>query len=148
MKLISHRGNINGPQKPLENNPDYIDMAIDAGFDVEIDLWIKNGKVFLGHDKPQYNISLDYLISRQNSLWIHCKNGLALEHSLLNDFNCFFHNTDTYTLTSYGFIWAYPGSPVISNYRFISVKPEDTDDEVRNDIYGICSDYVLGYINV
>ena len=29
MKLIAHRGNINGPYPLEENNPEYIDIAID-----------------------------------------------------------------------------------------------------------------------
>ena len=38
MKLISHRGNINGKIEKFENNPNYIDTAIEQGYDVEIDL--------------------------------------------------------------------------------------------------------------
>lgn len=36
MKIISHRGNISGPDPELENNPMYITKALDAGFDVEL----------------------------------------------------------------------------------------------------------------
>ena len=38
MKYISHRGNLNGPISRDENNPFYIDAAIFAGYEVEIDL--------------------------------------------------------------------------------------------------------------
>ena len=37
MKLISHRGNIDGPQPDRENSPNYINEAIEAGYNVEID---------------------------------------------------------------------------------------------------------------
>jgi hypothetical protein len=148
MKLISHRGNINGPQKKLENHPNYIDSAIHNGFDVEIDLWYHNNTVKLGHDKGQYSVSLNYLLERKDSLWIHCKNEYALSYCMNNNLHCFFHDTDAYTLTSKGFIWAYPGSPVIANHIFVAVKPEETDDSIRKDIYAVCSDYVLGFINV
>ena len=57
MIYISHRGNINGPNKKLENNPNYITDAINKGFDVEIDVNYKNSNFYLGHDKAQYLVS-------------------------------------------------------------------------------------------
>ena len=54
MILISHRGNIDGPNSKLENNPTYIDRALDKGFNVEIDLWVYEKEFFLGHDEPTY----------------------------------------------------------------------------------------------
>ena len=42
MILISHRGNINGRSFKDENQPTYIDTAISAGYDVEIDILIKS----------------------------------------------------------------------------------------------------------
>ena len=39
MKLISHRGNILGRKKQLENNPNYIENTLKLGYDVEIDVW-------------------------------------------------------------------------------------------------------------
>ena len=53
MKIIAHRGNLSGPTQ-TENHPDQIKKALDLGFDVEIDVWYKENKVFLGHDFPQY----------------------------------------------------------------------------------------------
>ena len=38
MKLISHRGNLLGRFPEFENSPKYIDLAIETGFEVEIDL--------------------------------------------------------------------------------------------------------------
>ena len=39
MKYIAHRGNMNGPSA-LENHPDHIREALQAGFDVEVDTWV------------------------------------------------------------------------------------------------------------
>ena len=36
MIYISHRGNLTGPNKKWENNPEYIRKALDDGFNVEI----------------------------------------------------------------------------------------------------------------
>ena len=56
MKLISHRGNIKGPNPYRENTPTYIDCAIGNGYDVEIDVRSIDGELWLGHDEPQYKI--------------------------------------------------------------------------------------------
>ena len=39
MILISHRGNITGPNKEMENKPEYIEKTLKMGYDVEIDVW-------------------------------------------------------------------------------------------------------------
>ena len=39
MKLIAHKGNIDGPNSVTENHPDQIDKCIAEGYDVEVDLW-------------------------------------------------------------------------------------------------------------
>ena len=56
MKLISHRGNINGSEPENENNPSYVERAIQLGYDVEVDVRIKDGKLFLGYDEPKYQL--------------------------------------------------------------------------------------------
>ena len=72
MILISHRGNINGPNPEMENNPEYIQKALDLGYDVEVDVWgTKYGAWYLGHDGPEYLIDAKFL--RQKGLWCHAK---------------------------------------------------------------------------
>jgi hypothetical protein len=144
MILISHRGNINGRLEPFENEPNYIDSAISKGYDVEIDIWVIEGTFYLGHDKPQYDISLDWLYKRRNELWIHCKNIEAIEwfNDLIGTYNYFWHQEDTVTLTSKNFIWAYPGKQPIN--RSIAVMPEMFKDNIDSCL-GICSDYIQNY---
>ena len=109
MKLISHRGNLAGPNPEQENHPDYIWKAIRAGYDVEIDVWFKSGKFMLGHDKPQYEFPFELLENHYNKLWIHCKDMDSL--SQLNELdsngsklNYFSHENDLGVLTSRGYI--------------------------------------------
>lgn len=144
MILISHRGNINGRSELYENSPNYIDSAIKKGYDVEVDIWLSNGNFYLGHDNPQYEISLEWLSERKDNLWIHCKNIESIEKfNILNDnYNYFWHQEDTVTLTSKNFIWAYPGNQPIKNS--ISVLPELFNDNTSECI-GICSDYIQNY---
>lgn len=144
MILISHRGNINGKNAEKENHPDYIDNAIRLGYDVEIDIWVIDGTFYLGHDEPQYNISLDWLNERKDRLWIHCKNIEAIERFNVSfqHYNYFWHQEDTVTLTSKNFIWAYPGKQPIN--RSIAVMPEIFNDDIKSCL-GVCSDYIKNY---
>ena len=106
IKLISHRGNIRGTQPGLENTPEYIEDTLSKGYDVEIDVWYKNG-FYLGHDNPQYNINLNWLLERKDKLWIHCKNFKALTKLLNTDLTIFYHEKEDYTIISNGIIWAH-----------------------------------------
>jgi hypothetical protein len=145
MILISHRGNTNGKLDSLENEPKYIDSAISKGYDVEIDVWLINDILYLGHDEPQYDVDFSWFIDRIGKLWIHCKNIDAILFFKNNDyeFNYFWHQEDTLTLTSLNFIWVYPGKQPIKNS--IVVLPEIHNDNV-NDCIGICSDYIEKYV--
>ena len=143
MILISHRGNIDGKIPELENKPSYIEDAIKLGFDVEIDVWVIEGVLLLGHDEPQYDISQDWLNKRYERLWIHCNNIEAMEwFNMIGGFNYFWHQEDTVTLTSMNVIWAYPGKQPIKGS--IAVMPEINNDNLDNCI-GICSDYINDY---
>ena len=60
MRLISHRGNLNGPNPERENHPDYIQDALWQRYDVEVDVWGIEGEyqmeLWLGHDEPLYRV--------------------------------------------------------------------------------------------
>ena len=142
MILISHRGNINGKNPHLENHPDYIDEAIALGYDVEIDLWFIGGRVYLGHDEPQYEVDDSWLGERTDKLWVHCKNVESLNWIRSTVLHYFWHEEDTVTLTSKNHIWAYPGKQPIKGS--IAVMPEVHNDDLDNCI-GICSDYINDY---
>jgi hypothetical protein len=143
MILISHRGNIEGKNVDKENHPDYIDQALSLGYQVEIDVWLINNELFLGHDEPQYSINQEWLYDRISKLWVHCKNIQAVEwFNSTRRFNYFWHENDTVTLTSKNDIWAYPGKQPIKNS--IAIMPEIYDEDVSQCL-GICSDYIKNY---
>lgn len=147
MIYISHRGNVEGRKVELENKPEYIDLAINLGLDVEVDIWYdKNSLFWLGHDSPQFKIDFSWIWERKNRLWIHCKNLEAITYfnsnRLCNELNYFWHDTDKVTLTSLNYIWAFPGNQPISNS--IAVMPELYDDDLSLCL-GICSDQIFKY---
>lgn len=84
-----------------------IEKCIDLGFDVEIDIWHDGKQFLLGHDEPLYKVSVAQLFNWQNYIWLHCKNLEAMEElgHYKGEFNYFWHESDSYTLTSHGYIW-------------------------------------------
>ena len=47
MILISHRGNIDGPEPNTENKPSRIQYTISQGYDVEVDFWFVKNKFYI-----------------------------------------------------------------------------------------------------
>lgn len=139
MILISHRGNIDGPNPEKENTIAYIEAALKEGYHCEIDICKYDGKQFyLGHDDPQEAVSVSWL--RDNLLWCHAKSYNALEAMTTLGIHCFFHKSDRYTMTSRGWIWAYPGE--LGGKYTIAVHPEKLHPADVNKFAGVCSDYI------
>ena len=146
MRFISHRGNISQINRDLENRPSQIIQAIELGYDCEIDLWLSEGRLYLGHDSPQYHIESDFLLQYVRSLWVHCKNIEAIlwcKECNSERINYFWHQQDKVTLTSLGFIWAFPGFQPIRNS--IAVMPEINQECELKSCLGICSDQIEFY---
>ena len=146
MRFISHRGNIRGKNSDEENRPSAILNAISLGYDCEIDLWLENDMLHLGHDNPEYSIESEFLYDLADALWVHCKNIEALlwcDKRVNKRLKYFWHETDKATLTSNRVIWAYPGNQPIPNS--IAVMPELNKETKLSDCYGICSDYIEIY---
>jgi hypothetical protein len=140
VKVISHRGNLYGPNGKDENKPSQILLAIQKGFDVEIDLWVEDNRIFLGHDYAQHEISIDLLRDYQDRLWIHCKNLEAIEFLkfFLPDSNFFWHQNDDFTLTSQGYIWTYPGKQTMESSVIVDLSETP---QIPTFLFGICTDY-------
>lgn len=140
MFLISHRGNILGKNE-RENHPDYIKVALE-NFNVEVDVWLVDKHLVLGHDKPQYPVDNDFFTPR---MWCHAKTPQTLEALLNLRLNCFYHNRDECTLTSNGYIWTYPDKPL--TLKSIAVMPENTNYTIKEVFVcpGVCSDFILNF---
>lgn len=144
MIFISHRGNIDGRIPERENEPSYIQEALNKGYDVEVDVWYENGSLILGHDKQMYPVGDAFLMN--NHLWCHAKSIIALRKLLDNVCHCFSHDKDYCVLTSRNRIWVYPGNQLVEGS--IAVLPElsDYSDEYLKEMcYGICSDFIRSY---
>lgn len=148
MMLISHRGNISGRIEDRENTTDYIIEAIILGYDVEIDLWVINNNLYLGHDDPMYKIDQDFIDSYKKNLWIHCKNQFALSYMLKykKDYRFFFHENEKYIMTSLGDLIVHAQTnrfPENSVYMIPEVL--NIDEKYLKNCKGVCSDNIQKY---
>lgn len=149
MKIISHRGNLEGSQSCIENSPSAIEMALANGFDCEVDVHVSDkDHILLGHDFGQFRVEIDWIAKRSSRLWIHCKNKEALDYFAKSDYdlNFFWHENDCYTLTSKGFIWIYPGQDLVSNSIIVLPELSNFCSIIQTDkIRGVCTDWPLRY---
>jgi hypothetical protein len=143
LSVISHRGNLRGPKPEEENKPSYIDEAIDEYFEVEVDIRYLEGSFYLGHDKPEHFVDLYWLKERGDYLIFHCKNREAL-FLLKDNYHCFYHINDPYTLTSKHKIWTYPGQEVGPDCIIVDQGPplkEKILNWKKKGCHGVCSNY-------
>jgi hypothetical protein len=143
MYFIAHRGNVNGSIPAMENKPEYINEALQKGYDVEVDVWCIRDKMFLGHDEPQYQVESDFFLEKK--LWCHGKNLEAIVKLEELDAHYFWHENDDITLTSKKYMWTYPGIKLTK--KSICVMPEYsnyTPEQITTAI-GICSDNIQKY---
>jgi len=142
MYLISHRGNLNGVESENENNPKYLKIAINKGFNVEVDVRFEKEKFYLGHDFSQYEVNKDFLLNE--NIWCHAKTHNALLALDKINAHYFWHQEDDYTITSKGFFWTFPGKELLK--KSICVLPEKANYK-KIDCLGICSDFIERYKN-
>ena len=137
MIIISHRGNLNGTNSTSENKPDSVLEALSLGFDVEVDVRLHKGNLYLGHDEPNYEIDLNFL--KQSGVWVHAKNKDVV--SLLKnekDIHWFWHEVDQMTLTSREYVWCFPGHEIDGGIMV------DHGQKTNKNILGICTDNPMG----
>ena len=145
MIFISHRGNLDGLNYKRENSLSYIDEAIEKSYDVEVDLRMKSGRLFLGHDEAQYEVDKVWLAKRNKNLWIHVKDFDSLVWISKNehDLRYFCHESDRYTLTSNGYIWSHDLQNKMTDKCIVPLlSKEQVGSYDQRDFYAVCSDFI------
>lgn len=148
-RIISHRGNLNGPTPNIENSPYAIDTVLNLGLDCEVDVWyeLDSHSWWLGHDEPMYEVELEWLTKRKDNLWIHAKS-IDTFHTLDcmdTDLNFFWHDTDAIIRTSKDYLWTTHPEYVSPSTVLMCVTLEDTllaKVSVTN-FYTYCTDYIF-----
>ena len=144
IRIISHRGNLSGPDLSRENKEVAISECILLGLDVEIDIWLTNKEFYLGHDQGENLTSENFLIKNSEFLWVHCKNTEAFEVAIELNLNAFMHTIEPYVITTKGYYWAFPGMPPLPR-ETIACMPELSEMKNLDKFYGVCTDFVDKY---
>jgi len=150
VKIISHRGNLNGPNPNEENKFEYLLKAFQLGYIVELDLWKVNGKLYLGHDSPQYELDETIFINSKllNNSLIHCKNSDSLKYMISLNLNleCFAHQEDDYAFTNKGTLLIHPNTKDVIKEGIIMMPERGsfTENDIKN-VYALCTDYPIKY---
>ena len=163
MEIISHRGNLYGPEPTIENTVKALQVALHKGFSIEFDLWYHEGEYWLGHDKPQKKI-LPWKIHEwveeypKAMLYCHCKDIVTLQRfvyvhykHLKNQCIPFFHDIDECILLANGNLQVHPkyvNNAYIFPEQSIAVLPqlkdfEYYDKETMKKFMGICTDHPI-----
>ena len=154
--VIAHRGLLTGPNKFLENEPNHIEKNIQNYPKIinEIDVWISN-EIYLGHDRPDYKIEINFLRKYSSNLILHLKHiefesDIAIKYfqEIVQNSHTFCHEDDNFTITSRNWIWLHPNNKIQENC--IVVMPEkflnlDVNENIKllKKAKGVCSDYPL-----
>mgnify|MGYP000680418704 CR=1 len=158
MRIISHRGNLTGPNVDKENTESYLLAALGCEYDIEFDLWYFADKFWLGHDQPTHSFSFDHILTwsakySNQKFYVHCKNMWALEKmtgELPSNVIPFFHDIDQCILLRDGYIWVHPNAIASSSIKDKSIAVFSACKTAHYDIYydlnfrnyyGICTDY-------
>jgi len=141
MEIISHRGNMFGPDENLENNPRTIEMASNF-FKVEVDIRKIGKDYWLGHDNPMYLVRFDWLIYLKPRLLLHCKNDDVYNCHALSSFHRFRHEEEDTVTCSLGNVLKHPNyTPIPGSYNMM---PEKSKHETLETIFAssaVCTDY-------
>ena len=142
---ICHRGNVAGPRKELENNLGVLIQRDIQGLATEVDVWYHEGNLWLGHDRPDYKISLEWLAASRRRL-IHAKDGRTFAYLLEEagkralDLHIFYHTDEDYVLTNKGLVICYPGQPLLpGSLCMMPERASYTVEDLQNAAV-VCSD--------
>ena len=126
-----------------ENTPEQIDFAIEHGCFVEVDLWHVEGSLFLGHDKPETEVQINWLIQRKHKLILHYKNLGCASNPFLIDFNSFCHDQDSFTITQKGMGWTTQKELLNKDSIWVVNGKKESIEGIE--CLGICTDYPIFY---
>ena len=90
-----------------------------------------------------YEVGLQWLLSRNQDLWVHCKNLQASQQLVNRDIRYFCHTSDPYTIVSPKHLWVHDLDLALDTTCVIPLMTmEDLDSfDFTNKIYGVCTDY-------
>lgn len=147
MRIISHRGNVDGPgsQCELVN----VESAFAAGFDVEVDVRLLNNTLYVGHDAPIYPLPDAWfqpnLIDR---IWFHAKDIDAHRVMLGLGVKTFMHDDEPWVMVG-DLKWHHPRlNPTLSFQNddiALDVVGFPRLNPASRGMYAVCTDWPLAW---
>lgn len=128
------------------------DLSLKYDGPIEIDVWVFDGKFFIGHDEEElYEMPEGYY----NQKWVHCKNVEAYKTIRLRDENtkCFMHGSiisgdcnisEPIAVVQGGYYWTTVPANVCGLTVFMDVQgTKYTIEEIAmiHHGHGVCSDH-------
>jgi hypothetical protein len=144
VRLIAHRGNLNGPIPERENHPDYLVEALNCGVEVEVDVWVTDGKIFFG--EHEVGETFVYLISKD--AWFNCKNPEAVEYfKTRNDgenYKYFYETDGGKIVSSTGHEWVEAPLDLEEEQssEVIVLDLSEGHDYKYGEVFAVCTDFV------
>jgi|TARA_B110000438_G_C15655316_1_gene581394 glycerophosphoryl diester phosphodiesterase len=141
-QFIAHRGNTEGKQPDNENTIEYLLHAYELCGGIECDIRTHDGKLYYGHDEPLELVDTNLI--NQYQWYCHAKDLETLSTLMQMGAHVFWHQQDTITITSKGYIWCYPHIHHPDPMRAIWTDFEDeftSMDQVGG--YGLCGDKLI-----
>jgi hypothetical protein len=131
----------------MENHPAAIGFAIYYQMDVEVDLWFKDGYLWLGHDEPVWKVDDEaFLTKRKELLLCHAKNieaGMKLQEMGMHWFG---NNFDAFVSTSQGVTILHPQARYVPGCLVMLPEQRKAKDlGLMEDAWGFCSDDIMFY---
>ena len=162
LKVIAHRGLLDGPSSDKENNLENIQSNIKKYPEIinELDIWIDSNNIYIGHDYPKNKIQSKILYENSRNLILHIKgvnlvtqNGVKIFNNILKNCHYFAHQEDDFVITNKGWIWSHPRNGFVKNtICVLPEKIESLDSAVKkiefNSLYGVCTDYPLKVLDL
>ena len=140
-KFIAHRGNLWGARPEYENTIDYLMLAWQVCGAVECDVQWHNNELWLGHDDPQEPLPTH--VRTLKDWFFHAKDLQSLQCMLELNMHCFWHQQDTVTLTSQGYIWCYPGNfPQHTKSIWLDLEGIQLPHNIKDKCWGVCGDNI------
>lgn len=108
MRIISHRGNVLGPGSNCERH--HVEAALLEGYDVELDVRFHEGRLWIGHDEPLYELPREWVLPAVSSrLWFHAKDARAFDLLTRHGHRAFQHADEPFaTVEPDGVRWLHP----------------------------------------
>lgn len=143
--IVSHRGNLTGPDIKYENTIGQVMYALSFGFFVEIDVWKLEGEDFfrMGHDKPRLGEAIPLNFLEDEKLFCHCKNEEAYQFLKNNDKVKAFQHEDEPLVHIKNFKWLHSSNNSKPDNSIKVILGEINEIESLKCYTGICTDYPL-----